>query len=221
MACGSGTKWNTQTSMCETINCQTNADCNQGGRSGYYCYLNSGKSCDSEFDSSKGYGKGGGNYTGQCLKVSANLTKKAEINGTTYYGSGRSMTWWSACRLCAANANADDSVCASPENDTALTFMAGYDMLQCADTINMPKSGSSGYCHETKVNHTREDCETVNNKEVCNISDVVGQLKTMFGGSYYLWLKNNWSSCYANSVRIDNGNVFNRDRSYSGYALCR
>ncbi len=99
--CPSGTKWNINKNMCTVGECQNNDDCNTNGRTGYYCYLEFGYSCESgnEFNSNKGFGAGQDGYKSVCKKAEDEVIK----GGTSgYVLSGSQMDWWSAERFCLA-----------------------------------------------------------------------------------------------------------------------
>ena len=105
------------------------------------------------------------------------------------------MTWWSTCRFCAAHAGESDAACEAP-TQAEPDFMAGYDMLECADEI--VKTKSNNYCHATKVGHT----DSVEG----NISSVYTQIQQNYGYSYYPWFKESYSLDYVFGL-LSNGQV--------------
>ncbi len=223
VSCERNEVWNEVDGQCEVPEsyCRTNADCNKEGKKGYFCYTRLGKDCYIEFED------GGNRNSGTCKLVSSFLKKKAKIGGTTYYGTTSNMTWWSACRFCAARKGADDGICKSGTSGTTGTteepdFMAGYEMLQCADKIDVDNQ-KTGYCHESEAGNTSRADD--------NISEKVKDLREMYGCSRedtscdnYPWLRDSYSSCRAYRVRLGNGSVSDVTRYASNgldyIALC-
>ena len=97
--CPEGEAWNDEFEECVVTSCQENSDCNINGKTGYYCYLNFGYSCEQEFNSAEGFGVGKDGYKSSCRKAE----KDAREGETSHYViSTVGMDWWSAWRFCDA-----------------------------------------------------------------------------------------------------------------------
>ena len=91
--------WNDEFKECVVTLCQENSDCNINGKTGFYCYLDFGYSCEQEFNSTKGFGVGKDGYKSSCRKAE----KDAREGETSHYViSTVGMDWWSAWRFCDA-----------------------------------------------------------------------------------------------------------------------
>ncbi len=96
--CPDGQKWQKTVQKCGVGECESNDDCNNG-RTGYYCYLERGFDCNSEFNPNA-FGEGKSGYASKCHLVEEDIEEK-EIKGHTYYFSKNNMTWWTASeRFC-------------------------------------------------------------------------------------------------------------------------
>ncbi len=97
--CPEGEAWNDEFEECVVTSCQENSDCNINGKTGYYCYLDFGYSCEQEFNSAEGFGVGKDGYKSSCRKAE----KDAREGKTSHYIISKvSMDWWSAWRFCDA-----------------------------------------------------------------------------------------------------------------------
>ncbi len=118
--CPEGQKWQETVQKCGVGECESNDDCNNG-RTGYYCYLERGFNCNSEFNPNA-FGEGKSGYASTCRLVEEDIEEK-EVNGHTYYFSKTNMTWWTASeRLCQQALNSkeltlDDLDCAGLETE--------------------------------------------------------------------------------------------------------
>ncbi len=121
------------------VKCRTNDDCASKGE-GYYCYMQNGVNCESEYH----------NYdnspfsNGICRKVSDDIQQPK--TDTNFIMSNRGMTYLSARRFCEAQGK-------------SLTTIADFN---CADTI----TSVTQWCHQTYAGNKSYNADNISNTVV-------------------------------------------------------
>ncbi len=235
--CPDGQQWKESAQGCAAYECRTNEDCTDGK----YCYFKTdGKNGECNLESGKTEGCYGEwkdeTQGGTCKDVnSAFRSIKATIKSQEYVVSNESMTWWSACRLCAANAGRDDSDCVYPTTATP-DFMLDASILECNPAVNI-NSKQHGCCY---LNGT--DISIGSNASKEDLSDSINELrktkgcdpniKGYQGGNlmcpYHFWASNSFSNEFVYGIDMDSGYIAHNARNdgdyafdFGGYAVCR
>ena len=225
--CPDGQQWKESAQGCAAYECRTNEDCTDGK----YCYFKANgmqTGCTGEWnDETQG---------GTCKDVNGAFQSiTATIKNQEYVVSNESMTWWSACRLCAANAGRDDSDCVYPTTATP-DFMLDASILECNPAVNI-NSKQHGCCY---LNGT--DISIGSNVSKEDLSDSINELrktkgcdpniKGYQGGAlmcpYHFWASNSFSNEFVYGIDMDSGYIAHNARNdgdyafdFGGYAVCR
>ena len=219
--CPEGESWKESAQGCAAYECRTNEDCNPDGGFENYCYFNGRKENKPNSEEWQNDDPQGAFYGGECHQVSADLTKKATIRNIPFYGSEPRMTWWSACRICAAFNEENDSNCRAP-TEFEPDFMATWTDIdwQCYSDdedvpVPNPLQKKQGKCRKHEGPYGNG-----------NYPDVLREFDTMFGNSgYYFWFNNSWNNRIVYTMEFRSGDVSQdrRDNSWfsNGNALCK
>ncbi len=209
--CPEGESWKESAQGCAAYECRTNEDCNPAGGFENYCYMEHGvANSTSEWQDDNPNGE---NYSGECHKVSDDLLKKEPtvIQNIKFYGSNKSMNWWSSCRFCAARAKTSDEGCVGDADGPS--FMLGYTDIDWQCHTSTP--GSNGP-YFTCTGTDEESGQS-------NLSPTIKQFHDMFSatGGEWLWLKTTSHI----GVDITYGHIYTFAYKYSkktwDRALCR
>ncbi len=211
--CPEGESWSDEFKECVVTSCHTNQECNVNGKSGYYCFMRYGYACDIEFSNEDPDYIGG-----QCRRVKADLISEqaTDIGGENFYGSGQYMTWYSACRFCAAQTGGDESQCLDPASQPQ--FMGGWEDIdwQCYNDQDTPDISKEkmGYCKAEAGESPSSPSVRYN-----NVSSIIQEFIKMYGGEWhYLWMRNKGPGCDSWVLRLNSGSVIHRNRYYPGKA---
>ena len=225
--CPEGESWKESAHGCAAYECRTNEDCTDGK----YCYFKANgiqTDCTGEWnDKTQG---------GTCKDVNGAFQSiTATIKNQEYIVSNESMTWWSACRLCAANAGRDDSDCVYPTTATP-DFMLDASILECNPAVNInSKQGGCCYLNGTDISIgssvSKEDLSDSIN-ELRKTKGCDPNIKGYQGGNlmcpYHFWASNSFSNEYVYGIDMDSGYIWHNARNdgdyafdFGGYAVCR
>ena len=179
--------------------CKVNANCENGK----YCHFGESSSTTEQTG------------VGSCQSVAAELKHSKNLDGTMYYGSQNSMTWFDACHLCAARANyADDTKCNKPLNWSPTNYMADYGIVNCIDQETNTSATGLGWN---------------GNRPYCIFSERTKDLKELFGHDrekYYavqIWMGNAFVNSSAYDYRTSDAYLHSNARNdipNGGHALC-
>ena len=214
--CPDGQQWKESAQGCVAYECRTNEDCNPDGGFEKYCYYKNLAPKNNKYEWSDGESVGG-----ICKEVSNAFQGSIQLNGNTYYGSRENMTWWSACRLCAARKHEEDSICeSSPSGTTAEPdFMLDISGLNCNPSCNSHQEHCT--CYKDQATNTLAD-------SVIKLRGIWGCTETSCNP--YPWLSNSYSSDRVRNLNLKNGDIHTDHRfgvqgsdggAFGDYAVCR